>query len=98
MTGSLFGALASEIEWMANRSAGKWLDGFLSISYPVEIARVSNRENKLFGTLNDLGIKVPNYGDGRWRRFWVKLVFISERRDLSKARRLLDDLGPPNEK
>ena len=91
----VLGTLTGEIEWLANRSAVKWLDGLSFITYPVEHARVANREAKLYSALEELGVRRPGYGDGRWKDFWVELVFISECRDLSKARSLLDDLGPP---
>ena len=93
-----FGHLRDDIHWIANRSAFRWLEPAAAVSYPVEYARVAKREAELYKALSGLGIDMPSYGDGRWRKFWVELVFASERKDLDKARGLLDELGPSRDR
>ena len=88
----LLATLSADIKWMANRSAFRWIEPFSAIAYPIEHAKIAKRESLLYKNLSELGVKVPQYGDVGYRAFWTELYFIAERRDLAKARTLLDDL------
>ena len=88
----LLATLSVEIKWMANRSAFRWIEPFSAIAYPIEHAEIAKRESRVYRKLSELGVKAPQYGDVGYRDFWTRLYFIAKRRDLAKARTLLDGL------
>ena len=89
----LLGVYRNDLAWMANRSVVKWMDAISGIANPIEYDSIAEREARLYSALISLGIKMPRYGDGRWRIFWRRLYSIANRGDdIAEARMLLDDL------